>query len=174
MQKGPLTTEEVARYSTVSRLTNENHTRIAELCARQVQESSAQKAKSTTAMLGSFRPLVPGKPKGPVHKPPPAAKDSTGVVIGKKAPPPKLGDNRPLAIKPPPPRQQTGPIQGQGGATQPTQHPGDPDLVETGTQGVVGQGPAGTQDQQDEEEILPRGTKVTIKEKGGRTQVLEG
>ena len=35
-------------------------------------------------------------------------------------------------------------------------HPGDPDLVDTGTQGVVGQGPVGTQDQQDVEEIHPR------------------
>ena len=121
MQRGPLSSEEVARYCTVSKLTNDNHTRIAELCERQVQESLAQKAKSTSAMLGSFRPLVPAKPKGPVHKPPPAAKDSTGAVIGKKAPPPKLGDNRPLAIKPPPPRQQTGPPQGQGAATQPIQ-----------------------------------------------------
>ena len=120
MQRGPLSSEEVARYCTVSKLTNDNHARIAELCERQVQESLAQKAKSTSAMLGSFRPLVPGKPKGPVHKAPPAAKDSTGAVIVKKAPPPKLGDNRPPAIKPPPQRQQTGPPKGQGAATQPT------------------------------------------------------
>ena len=124
----------MARYCTVSKLTNDNHKRIAELCERQVQESLAQKAKSTSAMLGSFRPLNTGKPKGPVQKTPPAAKDSTGagaipaatkqggVTIIKKAPPPKLGDTRPPAIKPPPQRQQPAPPKGQcaAGTTQPT------------------------------------------------------
>ena len=134
MQRGPLSSEEVARYCTVSKLSNDNHARIAELCERQVQESLAQKAKSTSAMLGSFRPLNTGKPKGPAYKSPPAAKDSTGagitpatakqggVAMVKKAPPPMLGDNRPPAIKPPPQRQQTGPPKGQCAAatTQPT------------------------------------------------------
>ena len=126
MQRGPLSSEEVARYCTVSKLSNDNHARTAELCERQVQESLAQ--------LGSFRPLNTGKPKEPAHKTPPAAKDSTGagttpaiakqggVAMVKKAPPPMLGDNRPPVIKPPPQRQQTGPPKGQcaSATTRPT------------------------------------------------------
>ena len=69
-----------------------------------MQESLTQKAQSTSAMLGSFRPLNTVKPRGPTHKPPPSVKDSTGAgippatgkqsgaAIVKKAPPPMLGE----------------------------------------------------------------------------------
>ena len=118
MSKGPLSPDEVARYRTVSQLSSANQARVAELCERQVQESIAQKSQSTSAMLGSLRPLNVARTRGPVHKPAPSAKDSTGTcptpATGKKAPPPKLGADRPPVVKPPPQRSPTAPPKGQG------------------------------------------------------------
>ena len=129
MSRGPLSPDEVARYRTVSQLSSANLARVAELCERQIQENIAQKSQSTSAMLGSLRPLNIPKSRGPTHKPPPSAKDSTGaspppvtgnqsgVVAVKKAPPPMLGADRPPAFKPPPQRPPTGPPKGQGAGT---------------------------------------------------------
>ena len=126
MSKGPLSPDEVARYRTVSQLSSANLARVAELCDRQVQESIAQKSQSTSAMLGSLRPLNIAKPRGPAHKPPPSAKDSTGAgllpatgkqsgaVAARKAPPPTLVADRPPVFKPPPQRPPTGPPKEQG------------------------------------------------------------
>ena len=114
MSQEPLTSDEVARYRTVSKLASDNHARVAELCDRQVEESLAQTSRNTRAILGSIQPLNLPKPKGSTVKPPPSSKDTTGACStsapGKqgdgtglrKAPPPILGANRPPVVKIPP------------------------------------------------------------------------
>ena len=126
MSQAPLRPDEVARYRTVSQLVSTNHARVAKLCERQVQESIAQQSRSTSAMLGSIRPLNIAKPRGPALKPPPASKDSTGAnpppVSGKqsgatalrKAPPPTLGTDRPLVVKAHPQGPPSAPPKGSG------------------------------------------------------------
>ena len=126
MSQARLTSDEVARYRTVSQLSSANQARVAELCERQVQESMAQTSRDTRAILGSIQPLNPSKPSGPTVKPPPSSKDTTGAcstpVPGKqgtatglrKAPPPILGTNRPLAVKTQPQGPPTAPPKGQG------------------------------------------------------------
>ena len=126
MSQEPLTSDEVARYRTVSQLASDNHARVAELCERQVQESLAQTSRDTRAILGSIQPLNLPKPKGPTVKPPPLSKDTTGAgstsapgrqgtASGpKKAPPSTLGASRPLAVKTLPQGPPTAPPKGQG------------------------------------------------------------
>ena len=126
MSQRRLTSDEVARYRTVSQLSSANQARVAELCDRQVQESIVQQSRSTRQILGSIQPLNPAKPKGPAVKPPPSSKDSTGAgppsapgnqgaATGlRKAPPPILGTNRPLAIKTQPQGPPPAPSKGQG------------------------------------------------------------
>ena len=134
MSHGPLTSDEVARYRTVSKLASDNQSRVAELCDRQVQESLAQTSRNTRAILGSIQPLNLPKPKGPIVKPPPSSKDAKGACSTpapgkqgddagpKKAPPPILGGNRPLVVKAPPKGQGSGAksLPTQGGAQAPT------------------------------------------------------
>ena len=103
----------------MSQLSSANQARVAELCDRQVQVSIVQQSRSTRQILGSIQPLNPARPKGPTVKPPPSSKDSTGsgppsapgkqgAATGlRKAPPPILGTNRPLAIKTQPSRTTT-------------------------------------------------------------------
>ena len=126
MSQEPLTSDEVARYRTVSKLASDNHARVAELCDRQVQESLAQTSRNTRAILGSIQPLNLPKPKGSTVKPPPSSKDTTGACStsapGKqgdatglrKAPPPILGANRPPVVKIPPQGPPKAPPKGQG------------------------------------------------------------
>ena len=126
MSQAPLRPDEVARYRTVSQLWSANQARVAELCDRQVQENIAKQSCSTSAMLGSLRPLNIAKAKGPALKPPPSSKDSTGAypppasekqsgaVASRKAPPPILGSDRPLAVKTRPQGPPAGPPKGPG------------------------------------------------------------
>ena len=126
MSQEPLTSDEVARYRTVSKLASDNHARVAELCERQVQESLAQTSRNTRAILGTIQPLNLPKPKGSIVKPPPSSKDTTGAsstsVPGKqggatglkKAPPPILGTTRPPVVKTLPQGPPTAPPKGQG------------------------------------------------------------
>ena len=79
MSQARLTSDEVARYRTVSQLSSANQARVAELCERQVQESMAQTSRNTRAILGSIQPLNPARPKGPTIKPPPSSRDTTGA-----------------------------------------------------------------------------------------------
>ena len=125
MSQGHLRPDEVARYRTVSQLWSANQARVAELCDRQVQESIAQQSRSTRAILGSLQPLNTAKSRGPALKPPPSSKDSTGACPPpasgrqsgatdlRKAPPPILGTNRPLAVKTHPQGPPSGPPKDQ-------------------------------------------------------------
>ena len=127
MSQGQLTSDEVARYRTVSKLASDNLARVAELCERQVQESVAQTTRNTRAILGSIQPLNLPKPKGSTVKPPPSSKDSTGACSSsappgkqgdaaglRKAPPPILGGNRPPVVKALPQGPPAAPPKGQG------------------------------------------------------------
>ena len=122
----PLSSDEVARYRTVSKLASDNHARVAELCDRQVQESLAQTSRNTRAILGSIQPMNLPKPKGSIVKPPPSSKDTKGAgstsapgkqgndAGPKKAPPPILGANRPPVVKTLPQGPPAAPPKGQG------------------------------------------------------------
>ena len=138
MSQGILRPDDVARYRTVSQLWSANQARVAELCERQVHESIAQQSRSTRAILGSLRPLNISKAKGPAVKPPPSSKDSTGArptpasgkqsgaTDSRKAPPPILGPDRPMAVKTLPQGPPVGPPKGQDSGAKSLPIQGDP------------------------------------------------